>query len=381
MPRQLVGAGVELAVGQPFAAEDHGLGFRTARDRGLEGLLDRQLGAVRGVGVVPADDQLMPLGRGDQRQLAQARVGIGDDAAQERPVVADGARDRGAVEEVVAVAEGAAETFRGLLHHQHPVELRRRVVEPEWAESQLGQLQRPDRRVAQGENHLEEGRIAQVALGLELVDELLEGQVLVGLGVEGHVAHPPQEFAEGEVAGGAAAQGQDVDEAADQRLGFGAGAVGDGRADDHVAVVGVARDEDLEGGEQGHEERRAVPPAEILEPGGQSLSEAEGQVGALEALRRGPWPVGGQLGEDGSRGQLLFPVFELSGQHLAAQPPTLPESEIGVLDLELGQGRRPVTDEGQVEGDHLVDEQTHGPAVGDHVVQGQEQDVVLLAQP
>ena len=74
------------------------------------------------------------------------------------------------------------------------------------------------RRVLQGEHHLEERRAAQVALGLELLDQLLEGQVLVGVGAERGLAHAAQQLAEGGVAVEAGAQHERVDEEADEAL-------------------------------------------------------------------------------------------------------------------------------------------------------------------
>ena len=56
------------------------------------------------------------------------------------------------------------------------------------------------RRVLQREHHLEERRVAQVALGLQLLDQLLERHVLMRVRAERRLAHPPQQLAEGRVA-------------------------------------------------------------------------------------------------------------------------------------------------------------------------------------
>ena len=48
----------------------------------------------------------------------------------------------------------------------------------------------------QDEDDLEQRVAAQVALGLELLDQLLERQVLVGEGAERRLAHPRQQLAE-----------------------------------------------------------------------------------------------------------------------------------------------------------------------------------------
>ncbi len=91
---------------------------------------------------------------------------------------------------------------------------------PRHTRRQAGQPQPLGRRVLQHEHDLEERRVAQSALGLKLLDQLLEGHVLVREGPERHLAHPPQQLAEGRVARDVGAQRQRVDEEADQPLGL-----------------------------------------------------------------------------------------------------------------------------------------------------------------
>ena len=71
---------------------------------------------------------------------------------------------------------------------------------------------------------------------MELLDELLEGDVLVGIGAEGDVADASEGLAEGGVAAEVGAQSEGVDEEADEVLDFEAVAAGDGRADDDVGL-------------------------------------------------------------------------------------------------------------------------------------------------
>ena len=65
---------------------------------------------------------------------------------------------------------------------------------------QLAGRRSPPRRVLQHAHDLEERRAAEVALRLQLLDQLLEGQLLVGVGAERRLAHPRQQLAEGRVA-------------------------------------------------------------------------------------------------------------------------------------------------------------------------------------
>ncbi len=90
--------------------------------------------------------------------------------------------------------------------------------------------------------------MAHIAMWLEGFDEDFEGEVLVSVGIEGRIAGLLEELAEGEVRGKASAEGESVDEEADEVFGFGVVTVGDGGADGEVVLVRVAVEESLEGG-------------------------------------------------------------------------------------------------------------------------------------
>ncbi len=112
------------------------------------------------------------------------------------------------------------------------------------------------------QHHLEERGVAERAGGLEGLDQRLERQVLVGVGVEGGGAHLLQQLAEGQAGGEAGAQHQGVDEEADQALRLSLGAAGDRRADQDVVLAAVARQQRLECGQQGHKQRGALGTGE-----------------------------------------------------------------------------------------------------------------------
>ena len=123
---------------------------------------------------------------------------------------------------------------------------------------------------------------------------------------------------------------------------LGAGPAGDGRADDDVVLAAVAVEQHLEGGEQRHEERGALAPAERP---ASAVGELAGSVDATAAPPRpsrtgGPRPVGGQLERGAQRRRAAAPVGELRLEHLAREPAALPGGVVGVLDGQLGQRRR-----------------------------------------
>src|SRR5690606_13353153 len=88
---------------------------------------------------------------------------------------------------------------------------------------------------------------------------------------------------------------QAVEEEADEALDLGAVAAGNGRADDDVLLRSVATEQDLEGGEQRHEERGALLAREAAERLGELAGERERDGVAVVGLDRRARAVGGEL--------------------------------------------------------------------------------------
>jgi hypothetical protein len=82
--------------------------------------------------------------------------------------------DRDAVEEAGVVPHRPGDLSGLLGESQHEVELGGPVFGFQKAQRQTGQDQRLPRQVLEDEHHLEQGRDAEAALGVELLDELLE---------------------------------------------------------------------------------------------------------------------------------------------------------------------------------------------------------------
>ena len=113
-----------------------------------------------------------------------------------------------------------------------------RVANARGARVRPGSSMPPERRVLQGEEDLEERVDGELPLRPQLLDQLLEGEVLVGEGLEGGPPDAGEQLAERRVAREVAAQHQGVDEEADQRLDLRPVAAGDGRADGEVLLAG-----------------------------------------------------------------------------------------------------------------------------------------------
>jgi hypothetical protein len=209
---------------------------------------------------------------------------------------------------------------------------------------------------------------------------LFEGDVLVRVSGEGGVFDEEQEVDERASGVDACAEDEGVDEEADEGLGLLAVSIGDRGADAEVELPGVAGKEELEGGEEEHEERGAVSSREGGELWGEGLFEEEVEVLSAEGLDLGPRSVGGEV--EGERAlEQVFPIEELAFELSGVEPGALPECEVGVLDGKRREGVSLVEGEGLVERGELSDEQADGPPVGDDVVHGEEQDVLGRGKP
>ena len=71
-----------------------------------------------------------------------------------------------------------------------------------------------------------------------------------------------------------------------------------------------------------------------------SCGSCTGTRAPRKRLHGGPRLVGGQLQGMRRPGELLAPPAKLLVQHLALQPLPLPGGVVGVLDGQLGEGRR-----------------------------------------
>ena len=152
------------------------------------------------------------------------------------------------------------------------------------------------RRVLPGEHHLEERAVRQAAHGLHQLHHLLEGDVLVLLRLQRPLLHPRQQLRHRGRARQVHAQRQRVDEEADQPLDLRAArgwpwACRSPRPswpDEPAQHRGPP-------GQQRHEQRGAVPPAERLEPRRQLLVQLHAQPRARVVQLRRARVVGGQL--------------------------------------------------------------------------------------
>ncbi len=150
VPGQAVGPVLQLGVGHRAVTEDEGRGLRRPPRLPLEELVEADGAGPLRPGVVPRPD-LPALGRGQQRQLREAPVGMSHGRLQELPQMPREALDPPRLEQVGAVFEGADDLAAGLHQEQAEVELGGPVVEVQRFDVETGDAQRRPRRVLDGE--------------------------------------------------------------------------------------------------------------------------------------------------------------------------------------------------------------------------------------
>ena len=376
---ELVRPGVELAIGQRSLRAGHGDGMRSSLCRGRKAPMDAVRRRETHRGTAPPGE-LPLLGRGEERQRREACARIGDGSGEQCLEMSEQPADGGGIEQVAVVLRIARQPVDRLAQGQSEVELRRAVVHGERSAGEAGRLQRLERRVLEHEHHLEQRRLVESPLRLQLRHHLLERRLLVGIGREARRAHPRRQLAEWGVAREVDAQHQGVDEEPDQVLELHPGAAGDRGADRQVLLVTVTGEQQGEGGEEHHERGGTLGVGEGGDPRGERRGERELLAGAAQTGGGRPGPVGRQLQLRQAGAQPLPPILEVIGEGGSGQPAPLPVRVVTVLERQVRQRRRLAGDEGPVEQPHLPHQDAQRPAIGHDVVEAQEEQVVRGAE-
>ena len=223
--------------------------------------------------------------------------------------------------------------------------------------------------------------MSQAAHRLGQLDHLLEGNVLMLLRGERLRLGLLEQFAHSGRTGQVQAQRQGVDEEADQVLDLGPSPVGRRRADNHILLAGEPRQQCSPTGQKGHEQGRAMPLAQLPQPGCQLLVQHQPREGPGIVLLGRTGMIGGQLQQRRGSRQRVLPVGGLLLQDIALDPFPLPDSVVGILNLQLRQGIGFAPQKRAIQHTQFVDQHTHRPAVGDNMVHGDQQRVLILGQP
>ncbi len=187
------------------------------------------------------------------------------------------------------------------------------------------------------------------------------------IGAERGLAGAADQLRAGGIARQVGAQHEGVDEEADQSLHLGAAPVRHREAEREIGLAGPPRQHRLLRGGERHERRRPQAPGRRGDPVPARGVQSERDLPAARARLRRAGPVGEQR-ERRHPGQARAPPGELLLQHLAVQPPPLPERKVAVLNRE----RRQLSAAG--EDFQLPRQHADRPAVGGDVMQIQEED-------
>ncbi|MNJ19293.1 hypothetical protein D3C77_136130 [compost metagenome] len=303
----------------------------------------------------------------------------GFEQAQEMP---GQALDAGALEQVAGVIEGEIELlFATLIDKQAQIDLRGTPLARQARQLQAGQLIAQHYIVPlQAEQHLEQRVVTQAAFRLQGFDQLLERQVLMGLGRQYGVANLQDQRAERLRRVHLGPHDLGVDEQADQALAFTAQSVGHRHTDTQVLLARIAVQQHIEGRQQQHEWRHLIALGLAQQFAGQRGRHADADHLAAITLLGRTRVIGRQFEDARSTLQPRLPIPELALALPAGQPVTLPQGIVDVVDWQRWQRRRCAGTLGGIQLAQLTDQDVHRPAITDHMVQGQQQVVLLLAQ-
>ena len=193
------------------------------------------------------------------------------------------------------------------------------------------------------------------------------------------LAHALQVFAEGRIARQVAAQHQRVDKKADQAFELRPPTACNRSTHRDILLPRVAIEQDMERGEEGHEQRRPLALGELLERASAQRVDLEAHPSATVARHRRARAVRWQL-EDREIRERGAPIRDLPLENFALQPFALPRGEVGVLHRQLRKRRRFATAKCSIEHAHLARQHRSGPGVADDVMHGEQQPVLARRQ-
>ncbi|VVN77728.1 hypothetical protein PS687_05971 [Pseudomonas fluorescens] len=323
----------------------------------------------------------MPFFTPKHVQFTQALLRVTDDGLQQVLPMPGQTLDGWGFKQIDGIGEGGQQIVGGLGGVQREVELGAGQRAFQDFKAQAGQADAVlGLHAGMVVHHLEQRAMAEAALRLQGFHQLLEGQVLVSLGLQGMVFDLLQHVDKPRLAVEFRAQYLGVDEKADQSFGFHAVAVGNRHTDTDVGLPAVAMQQGLERGQQQHEQRHALLLGQLLERLIQLVAQRQFQLGAAVALLGRPGVVGGQFQYRLLATQLFGPVGQLALALSGFHPLALPHAIVGVLHRQVGEADGLLLAETGVKGNQLLDHHVDRPAIGDNMVLGEDQDVIVIRQ-
>ena len=222
-----------------------------------------------------------------QRKRIELFIGIGNEEFEQTLELPEEFPHAPGVEQPGVVHQSQLITFRKAAHVKREVKLRVARGSAQSVEAQAMRLGWRRLEIEHVEEHLEQRRAAEIARWIDLLHQFLERHLLMRVGPEADVAHAGEKFAHGRLAAGAPAQDERVHEQAGHALGFRKGAPRNRAADHEIILPGKPRQQGLEAGEQGHEERGSLLRSERAQGSRKLLRQQQLFFGAVKALHGG----------------------------------------------------------------------------------------------
>ncbi len=132
---------------------------------------------------------------GEEGELGEGQIGVGDGGGEQELPVAEPALDGLGLEELGAVLPATDEAVGAVVDLDVEVKLRRLRLDVHLGNVPSGG--QPRQRWLQAEHDLEEGVLTGEAVGMQLTDQVLEGEFLMGMRLQADLTDPPQQLTEG----------------------------------------------------------------------------------------------------------------------------------------------------------------------------------------
>ena len=376
-----VGSGVEFGVGQPRAAVYDSDRLRRPGRLRLDEFVHAFVPRIVRLGRVPRDQHPVALGLVDERQPIDRPRFVGRHRLEQPAEIAEVALDRRPVEQRRRIFELADDAALGLRQAQRQIIDGVRARRADRRRCQAGEIEAALVMVLPGEHRLEYRLIREAARRPRDLHHLFERQVLMGLRLEHPGLDPVQKLADRRSPGEVEPQRQAVDEETDQRLDLDPAAVGHGRADHQVFLAGQSGQKRRPASEYRHEERRPAAQAERLERRREPLVELHRRGRAGVVLPRRTGAIARQVQNRRRARQRAPPVVAVLLEIDSGEPVALPDRVIRILDRQVRQRVDPAFAEGGIERAQLAFQDARRPAVGNDVVQGDEEHMLALRKP
>ena len=378
-PRELIGAAVQLAVGQMFASARDGDAVRGRARLVDKQLCDALLARIRRRRGIRCSEQ-GSVGRRQDGQAVEARLRGSHSGLQQALIAVEQPVRSGLVEQVDVVLQFESQAARLVARIQKQVALGRAVVAPEQGDPQPAERLGLGRGALQRHHDLQQRQPALVTTTPHEGMDTVERHRLVRLCRQRRGLDRGKQVTKRGVAFETRPDEDGVDEVPDQRFEFVSGPAGDWRRNQQIPLLGVAMQQRSEARDENHEERRALNPAQAAERGPQSRRCTPLAEPSPSGHDRSSRTVGRQRHPGRRISQLLPPVVEARLAIGTNQLVALPLGEIRKLHLERrkldGATRgRPV-----VAGAQLFDQDADGPPIEDRVMQHQRQRMLARAQ-